>query len=125
MREYLSIKDIIESLSLFPKDTVLFNAPISCHPYCEGNNIAMIAGDNLMDAKPASTVGLFVETLRSMIGLVYPNYTAKRNQKEEFVIEEHLPLYIVSSMHKPGYRVIGIQYTNSGITFLKEEHNWR
>jgi hypothetical protein len=110
MDEILSIKKLIEMLSIFPAETPLLNAPNKPYTYLKTKNIAFVAGETIFDQNPTQPVGEFVSLLnRIMI-----------NEYQVGVkVKEDTHVYLVSQMHQAGTGVLGFKMTSRGISLIK------
>lgn len=112
MDEILSIKKLIDILSILPADTPLLNAPNKPYTYLKTKNIAFVAGETIFDQNPTQPVGEFVNLLnRIMIN----EYQVGCTVKEDSLV------YLIPHMHQGGTGVLGFKMTLRGITLIKAD----
>jgi len=111
MDEILSIKKLIEMLSMFPPTTPFLNAPTKPHAYLKTQNIAFVVGQTVFDQNPTKDVSEVIHMLQRMIGMEY---------HVELPLKDKALVYLVDNMHHAGEGVIGIKITSRGITLIKE-----
>ena len=112
MDEILSIKKLIDMLSILPADTPFLNAPTKPFRYLKTENVAFVAGDTMFDQTPTKTVGEIV-TLLNMIMI--------NEYQVGFTVKEDSLVYLIPHMHQGGTGALGFKMTSHGITLIKAD----